>query len=182
MIVTVVNEGHGQAKLALAEHLAALRGLAGRKVLLMDADSSPHESPCGNAALPVAARAVCGKSVQAELENQGQRFQDIVVDADGRDSLGSRAALIAARVVVIPADDLHGDAVRTGRLADRIGNARLFNPALRIVILACQDGCRGDACATAVLHRRLPGAEVATHPGVLYGTVFGDPLAAHSSE
>lgn len=173
MIVTVVNEGPGEAKLALAEHLAALRGLAGRKVLLMDADSHPHESPCGHAALPVAARAVCGKSVQAELENQGQRFQDIVVDADGRDSLGSRAALIAARVVVIPADDLHGDVVRTARLAGRIGNARLFNPALRIVIVACQDGCGDHACATTILQHSLPGAEVAAHPGELYAAVFG---------
>lgn len=173
MIVTVVNEGHGEAKLALAEHLAALRGLAGRKVLLVDADSHPHQSPCGNAGLPVAARGVCGKSVQAELENLGQRFQDIVVDADGRDSLGSRAALIAARVVVIPADDLHGDAARATRLADRIGNARLFNPALRIVIVPCQGGCAQDACTTTILQRSLPGAEVATHPGVLYTAVFG---------
>jgi chromosome partitioning protein len=177
MIVTVVNEGQGEAKLALTEHLAALRGLAGRKVLLMDADSLPHRSPCGNAALPVAARTVCGKGVQAELENLGQRFQDIVVDADGRDSLGSRAALIAARVVVITADDLHGDAARAARLAERIGHARLFNPAMRIVIVPCLGDCGQDACTTAILQRSLPGAEVATHPGVLYAAVFG-PSAA----
>ncbi|GGZ07443.1 cobyrinic acid ac-diamide synthase [Pseudoduganella plicata] len=178
MIVTVVNEGVGVAKPALAEHLAALRGLAGRKVLLMDADSHPHPSHCGKAALPIAARAVCGKGVQAELENLGQRFQDIVVDADGRDSLGSRAALIAAKVVVIPADDLHGDPARAVRLAERIGNALLFNPGLRIVIVPCHGwsggSCHGAACVTTLLQQRLAGAELAGQPGSLYATVFGN--------
>ncbi|AXA92608.1 cobyrinic acid ac-diamide synthase [Massilia sp. YMA4] len=173
MIVTVVSEGTGAAKLALAEHLAALRGLAGRKVLLMDADSHPHARACGGGALPVAVRAVCGKSVQAELDNLGQRFQDIVVDADGRDSLGSRAALIAARVVVIPAGDLHGDVTRAARLAERIGNARLFNPGLRVVIVPDQVPGAERIRTTAVLQRTLPGAELASHPGVLYATVFG---------
>ncbi|AVR95217.1 cobyrinic acid ac-diamide synthase [Pseudoduganella armeniaca] len=178
MIVTVVSEGTGAAKLALAEHLAALRGLAGRKVLLMDADSHPHDSPCGKRVLPIAVRAVCGKSVQAELDNLGQRFQDIVVDADGRDSLGSRAALIAAKVAVIPAGDLHGDTARAARLAERIGNARLFNPGLRIVIVTnpvpdqVPDDERNRTLAT--LQRTLPGAQLASHPGVLYATVFGN--------
>ena len=178
MIVTVVSEGVGAAKLALAEHLAALRGLAGRKVLLMDADSHPHDSPCAHGTLPIAVRAVCGKSVQAELDNLGQRFQDIVVDADGRDCLGSRAALIAARVAVIPAGDLHGDEVRAARLAERIGNARLFNPGLRIVIVPSPGPhqAAGDERTriTAILQRTLPGAELASHPGVLYATVFGN--------
>jgi hypothetical protein len=56
-------------------------------------DSHPHDSPYGKASMPVAVRAVCGKSVQAELDNLGQRYQDIVVDADWRDCLGSRAEL-----------------------------------------------------------------------------------------
>lgn len=174
MIVTVVSEGCGAAKLALAEHLAALRGLAGRKVLLVDADSHPHDSPYGKASMPVAVRAVCGKSVQAELDNLGQRYQDIVVDADGRDCLGSRAALIAAKVVVIPAGDLHGDAVRAARLAERIGNARLFNPGLRIVIVPGPAAGEAHTRTATALQRALPGAELAGHPGVLYATVFGN--------
>jgi chromosome partitioning protein len=163
MIVTVVSEGACDAKLVLAERLAALRSQAGRRVLLMDADSQPH----GQSALP--ARRVNGKGVGAELENLGQRFQDIVVDADGRDSQGSRAALIAARVVVVPAENLHGDAARAARLAERIGNARLFNPGLRIVIVPCRcDGCH----ASTLLHAGIPGAELAAGGEALYASVF----------
>lgn len=160
MIVTVISEGACEAKMLLAERLATQRGQAGRKVLLMDADSQPHPP------LPLPARTVNGKGVGAELENLGQRFQDIVVDADGRDSLGSRAALIAARVVVIPADNLRGDAVRAARLAERIGNARLFNPGLRIVIVP------GVLPISATLRERLPGAEVTAGGDALYACVF----------
>ncbi|GGX76305.1 cobyrinic acid ac-diamide synthase [Massilia dura] len=163
MIVTVVSEGACDAKLALAERLAAQRTLSGRKVLLVDADSQPHPP------LPQPARTVCGKGVEAELENLGMRFQDIVVDADGRDSLGSRAALIAAGVVVVPSDALQGDPARTARLAERIGNARLFNPGLRIVIVPCGSG---DAHAAIALHARLPGAELAAGADTLYASVF----------
>ena len=162
MIVTVVSEGACEAKLVLAERLAARRSQSGRKVLLMDADSQPHARP----ASPV--RSVNGKGVGAELENLGQRFQDIVVDADGRDSQGSRAALIAARVVVVPAENLHGDAARAARLAERIGNARLFNPGLRIVIVPAD----GDCGTAALLHAGLPGAELAAGDDALYASVF----------
>ncbi|TWI66281.1 chromosome partitioning protein [Pseudoduganella lurida] len=169
MIVTIVSEGSCNAKLALAERLAAHRSLSGRKVLLVDADSEPHPHP----PLPVAAKCVNGKSVGAELENLGMRFQDIVVDADGRDSLGSRAALIAARVVVVPADAVHNDPARAIRLADRIANARLFNPGLRIVIVPCDQPCGTDAaCATTILQRTLPGAELSASGEALFASVF----------
>ncbi|HEX8601499.1 MAG TPA: cobyrinic acid ac-diamide synthase [Pseudoduganella sp.] len=166
MIVTVVSEGACEAKVELAERLAALRSQSGRKVLLMDADSQPHPPH------PLPARTVSGKGVGAELENQGQRFQDIVVDADGRDSLGSRAALIAARVVVVPADALHGDPARAARLAERIGNARLFNPGLRIVIVPGASHDPLDLHAAVLLHARLPGAELAAGADTLYASVF----------
>jgi len=147
VIVTIISEGACNAKLALAELLAA----------------QPHQPH------PLPARTVSGKGVGAELENLGQRFQDIVVDADGRDSLGSRAALIAARVVVVPADALHGDPAHAARLAERIGNARLFNPGLRIVIVP---GGPHDAHAAMLLHARLPGAELAAGADALYASVF----------
>ncbi len=164
MIVTVVSEGGHAAKDALAERLAVLRGTRGRKVLLMDAD------PChlhGNG--HVTARAISGKGVQAELENLGQRYQDIVVDAANRDSLGSRAALIGANVVVVPADGLDGDGPAAARLAERIGNARLFNPGMRIVIVPAGAGAVGD-----FLCRSLPAARLLEEGGdeSLYAAVF----------
>lgn len=167
MIVAVVSEGACAAKVELAERLAALRSLAGRKVLLMDADS--QHPPPAHPPLPIVARSVNGKGVQAELENLGMRYQDIVVDADGRDSLGSRAALIAARVVVVPADGSDGDPARAARLASRIGNARLFNPGLRIVIVP---GETAYPTFTSVLRDQLPGAELSSSAEALYACVF----------
>ncbi len=164
MIVTVVSEGSHAAKDALAERLALLRGARGRRVLLMDADPR-HVHVAGH----VMARAVSGKGVQAELENLGQRFQDIVVDAANRDSLGSRAALIGANVVVVPAEGLDGDGPAARRLAERIGNARLFNPGMRIVIVPAGPSCTGQFMCGC-----LPAARLLEESGddSLYAAVF----------
>jgi len=116
--------------------------------------------------------------MQGELENLAQRYQDIVVDTEGRDSLGSRSALIAAHVAVLPAEALHGDPARLARLAWRIESARLFNPSLRVVIAACSEHC-ADAespCGAHVLAGCIPAARLAAgagfDPGTLYSSVF----------
>jgi chromosome partitioning protein len=77
------------------------------------------------------------------------RFRDIVIDAQGHDCLGSRSALIAARVAVVPIWPEQCDARVRTRLVRRLEMARLFNPALRVLFvtpaLAGQAGPLADA-------------------------------------
>lgn len=179
MIVAAISEGEEVPRVELADRLVALRALAGRRVLLLD--GAPHhecsrlcERRSAAAGLRILTRTVHGKAMQAELENLSQRYQDIVVDTEGRDSLGSRSALIAADVAVLPADALHGDPERLARLAWRIESARLFNPALRVVIAACSEHCTGpdSRCGALLLAGCIPHARLAAGAGFGAGTLY----------
>ncbi len=174
MIITITDEYGGMEKSILAGRLAASRALAGRKVLLLDAD--PHHATLrqvnqahqqADGARPgIVARAISAKGLQPELEHLVTCYHDIVIDTEGRDSMGSRSALIAARVVIIPIDGSHSDASSRARLVQRITYARLFNPGLRVLVVADE--------TTPVISELVQRIPAAVHTGIeqLYCAVF----------
>jgi chromosome partitioning protein len=144
MIITIANEKGGIEKSILADNLAALRAMDGRNVLLLDADpqkfSLTWSGERGAAGImpKVPARAISGKGLQPELENLTLRYNDIVIDTEGRDSMGSRSALALARIVIIPIRPDQIDLASEKKLIARIDTARLSNPRLRVLfVIAC---------------------------------------------
>lgn len=141
MIVAIANEHVGSGKSIIADNLAALCAQAGRNVLLVDNASQRKsflwsvERRVAGIVPKVPVLAISGKGLQPELENLSLRYKDIVIDTEGRDSLGSRSALIAARVVVIPIRARRVDLERQETLIKRIETARLFNPRLRVLVV-----------------------------------------------
>lgn len=186
MIITVVEPAAGQdggtGKPLLAGRLAASRALAGRKVLLLGANprrdwldqSVTH--PAGALPHKLAVRAISAKGLQPELEHLIHCYHDIVIDAEDRDSMASRAALIAARVVIVPcgAACVGATCVDAACLVRRIGRARMFNPGLRVLVVpACgpaaapeQEMERAHTLAACIPAAALTGIEQ------LYGAVF----------
>ena len=176
MIIAITDERGGMAKSIIAGRLAASRALAGRKVLLLDADPrqgamaqarNMHDGAMhGSVTRPrLMARAISAKGVQPELEHLVHCYHDIVIDSEGRDSMGSRSALAAARVLVVPLDGV-ADAAAQASLARRIAHARSSNPALH-VLLATDT----PASAAQALAAQIPAARVVSL-GQLYGAVF----------
>ena len=109
MIVTVGNTKGGVGKTTLAVNLAIARALAGRDVWLIDADRQ------GTAQTAISIRAdaghnpgiACasypdGPTLRAQVMQQAGKFQDIIIDAGGRDSTALRAALVLSDVIVVP--------------------------------------------------------------------------------
>ncbi len=144
MIITIANEKGGTEKSILANNLATLRAMDGRIVLLVDADPQKSsltwssERSAAGIKPKVPARAISGKGLQPELENLTLRYNDIVIDTEGRDSMGSRSALIAARIVIIPIQPDQMDPASEKKLIMRIDKARLVNPRLRVLfVIAC---------------------------------------------
>ncbi len=171
MIITIANESGGASKSMLADNLAALRSMAGRKVLLLDNDpqhasvdwSSERAANCGGMYPQVAARSITGKGLQPELENLGYRYNDIVIDTESRDSLGSRSALIAAHVAIIPVDLERLEQLNEEKLLARIETARLFNPRLRILAVIISNEQHPAAEKIAVVRNfvaRIPSARL----------------------
>ena len=100
MIVTVGNTKGGVGKTTLALQLALGRARAGRDILLVDGDRQ------GSAQTAVAIRAAAGRTpglscvqyhegavLRAQVLRQAVKYDDVVIDAGGRDSTALRAAL-----------------------------------------------------------------------------------------
>ncbi|MQA21418.1 AAA family ATPase [Rugamonas rivuli] len=141
MIVAIANQSGGAGKTIVANNLALLRARAGRKVMLVDTDPKAAASSwCSELAAAgvrprVASRAITGRSLVEDLEQLRNRYNDIVIDTEGRDTAESRAALIAARLVVVPVTPLQVDLSTQYQLIARLNAARMFNPGLRVLFV-----------------------------------------------
>lgn len=155
MIIAVANQSGGAGKTIVANNLALLRARAGRRVMLVDTD--PRRAACawcGELAAAgvqprVVARAITGRALVGELELLRARYNDIVIDTEGRDSAESRAALIAARLVVVPVTPQQVDLGSQYQLIARLNSARMFNPGLRVlfVLVGGADAPSDEECA-----------------------------------
>lgn len=109
MIIAIGNTKGGVGKTTLAVQLAVTRALAGRDVWLIDGDRQ------GTAAAAIAARneadrkpgIACaqypdGPALRSQVQQQREKWDDIIIDVGGRDSTALRAALILADVLVVP--------------------------------------------------------------------------------
>lgn len=141
MIYLAGGEKGGGGKTTIAVHLAAMLAREGRDVLLLDADVS------GDAAGWVALRNELHPSaptiysarqygkVAPTIRDMARRYQDVVVDAGGRDSTELRSAMTAANVCVLPARASQFDLWALGRMAGILGEARITNPGLRAFVV-----------------------------------------------
>jgi chromosome partitioning protein len=140
MIIAIANQHGGCAKSVVANSLAMLRARAGRKVLLLDADPRQDATACngrrGGAGAQLAVRSGAGRNLQEELERLRRHYNDILIDTEGRDTLVSRSALIAARLVLVPVAPDQADLASQYKLIARLNSARMFNPGLRVLFVA----------------------------------------------
>ena len=102
MLILIGGEKGGAGKTTLATNMAAMRALAGRDVLLIDTDpqgsaNSWSQSRDDESITPrVACVQKFGKGLPAEVKDLSKRYQDIIIDAGGRDSVELRSALVVA--------------------------------------------------------------------------------------
>ncbi len=137
MILLVGGEKGGTGKTTLAVNLAALRALAGRDVLLIDTDIQASASYWalsrdeGKTLPRIACIQKFGKGLQAEVLDLATRYQDVLIDAGGRDSAELRAALVVAQRAFIPIQPSQFDIWTLGRMDDLVNTAQGFNPTLQ---------------------------------------------------
>lgn len=141
MIIAIADVAGNARKSILAARLSLMQKQAGRQVVLVDNDPQHlsltlEKNRSDRTQFPrVDVRAISGKGMQPELENLGCRFQDIVIDTESRDSMGTRAALDAADKAIIVMDGSQLDSVKCDQLISRLMTARVDNPVLRIVLV-----------------------------------------------
>lgn len=147
MIITVGNTKGGVGKTTLALNIAIARALAGRDVWLIDGDRQ------GTAQTAISIRADSGvipgiscasypegQALRAQVQQQSNKFQEIIIDAGGRDSSALRAALILSDVLLVPFQPRSYDVWALNDMAALVDEARSVRDGLRAyAVLNCAD-------------------------------------------
>ena len=159
MIIVLAQTKGGVGKTTLAVNLAVERSRAGRDLLLVDADEQATASDftvlrTENLGRPgYTAIQLSGSAVRTQIVEMREKYQEIVIDAGGRDTSGLRAALTVADVAVIPFQPRSFDIWTLDTMADLIKEARIYNPRLRAVAVlnfADAQGSDNEAAAEAI--------------------------------
>lgn len=147
MIVTVGNTKGGVGKTTIAVNLAIARALVGRDVWLIDGDRQGTaqtaisiRSDAGHAPGISCASYPDGVTLRAQVQQQASKFDDIIIDAGGRDSTALRAALVLSDVLLVPFQPRSYDVWALDDIASLVDEARSVRDGLRCyAILNCAD-------------------------------------------
>ena len=144
MIVTVAHTKGGVGKSTLAFSLAIDRG---GKIWLIDGDRQATckmamtlRNQAGRLPFIQCDNLPDGNVLHTQLCARRGQFDDVVIDAGGRDSSALRAALLLSDLVLIPFAPRSLDVWALGDMTAIIKEARKVNPALRAAaVLSCAD-------------------------------------------
>jgi chromosome partitioning protein len=148
MIVAFAQTKGGVGKTTLAVNLAVERVIRRHHdVLLVDADEqgTATDFAClrgerlGKTGFTLV-QLTRGATVRTQIQALKDKFDDIIIDAGGRDSGALRAALTLADVAIIPFQPRSFDVWTLDKIASLISEARLVNPKLQaLAIINCAD-------------------------------------------
>jgi chromosome partitioning protein len=138
MIVVAGGTKGGSGKTTIATNLAIMRAALGRDVLLIDADDQESASDftvLRNERSTAAARytiiKLTGVAVRTETQRLAPKYEDIIIDAGGRDTASQRAALTIADVLLVPFVPRSYDIWTLEKVVDLVREIRTINPSLK---------------------------------------------------
>ena len=139
MIIVVASEKGGTGKTTIATNLAVIRRQKGADVLLVDCD--PQHSSTDFSSVrdqeghqpELTCSSIAGRSTGSELRKLEPKFDDIVIDVGGRDSVTLRSALLVAHVLVVPFLPSQYDAWGVQRMDEILSEVKALNPELRTI-------------------------------------------------
>jgi chromosome partitioning protein len=141
----------GSGKTTVATNLAVIRAVAGRDVLLVDADDQEsasdftmlrnevHDGGAGYTSIKLT-----GKAVRTELLRIAPKYDDIIIDTGGRDTSSQRAAMSIADVMLVPFVPRSFDVWTLDKVAALVEEMRSANTELRAVTFLNRADPRGQ--------------------------------------
>jgi chromosome partitioning protein len=151
MIITVGGTKGGGGKTTLATNLAVMRAREGFDVLLIDSDPQGTASTFSLLRSTNAKEAprytsvrLLGEEIINSYMNLKGKYQDIVIDAGGRETDSHRAALGIADIALIPFQPSSFDVWELGKASKVVKEMRTMNPHLKAYTLINQADPRGS--------------------------------------
>lgn len=141
MIILIGGEKGGTGKTTLSTNLAAIMMKNNSDVLLVDTDKQGSASAwCAmRDEIPNFKRIPCiqkfGPAIASEIKDLSNRYEDIIIDAGGRDSVELRATLTVADKVFIPIQASQFDVWTLGAMDNLVNLATPYNPTLKAFVV-----------------------------------------------
>lgn len=172
MIVGVLNTKGGVGKTTLALNLAIARSIEGRDVWLIDGDRQAtaiqaiaQRAEIGRKPSVAVSSYTDGKLLRAQVQQQGGKYEDIIIDAGGRDSTALRATLMLANVVLAPFQPRSFDVWGVGDLAELVNEAHSSRDGLKVyAVLNAADPSGKDNAEAASAVADIEGVEYLDAP------------------
>jgi chromosome partitioning protein len=183
MIVALTQTKGGVGKSTIAVNLAVERARAGRDVLLVDADEQATASDFTALRTQQLGRpgytavALSGANVRTQVLQLKPKYDDIIIDAGGRDTAGLRAALTVADVALVPFQPRSFDLWTLEKVAALLTEAKPYRetPLRSLAILNFADPAGGDNATAA---EALSGTDALTYLDTPIGRRKAFPNAA----
>jgi len=144
MIILIGGEKGGPGKTTIATNLAAMRTKKSQDLLLIDTDKQPTASYwCSlredrQVEPRVASIQKFDKAVRTETLALKTKYEDIIIDAGGRDSPELRSALLVANKAIFPLRPSQFDLWTLGRMNTLVETAQEFNEGLKAFVVINQ--------------------------------------------
>lgn len=151
MIYVVGGIKGGSGKTTVATNLAVALALAGRDVLLVDADDQEtatdfsawrNERTAGKTGYT--SIQLTGQAAREELRRLAGKFEDVVIDTGGRDTTSQRAALTVADVYLVPFNPRSFDVWTLEKVTRLIQEIQTVNPSLKSFAFLNRADSRGS--------------------------------------
>lgn len=138
MIITVGNTKGGVGKTTLAVNLAIARALDGKDILLVDGDRQGTaqtaisiRSESGQQPSIACATYSDGSVMRTQIQHQVGKYDDVIIDAGGRDSTALRAALVLSDLLIVPFQPRSYDVWALEDMAELIDEVNSVRDGLR---------------------------------------------------
>lgn len=141
MIVLIGGEKGGTGKTTIATNLATIRIHKGHDVLLVDTDKQGSASAWSdirdvrNVTMRIPNIQKFGTNLASDIRDLRGRYEDIIIDAGGRDSVELRAAMTISDIMYIPVQASQFDIWTLSIINDLVAQAKGFNTKLQPYIL-----------------------------------------------
>jgi len=144
MIIVVGGIKGGSGKTTIATNLTVMRASTGKKVLLVDADEQRSASDWAeqreSLKIPSTWTTVqlSGVSLNSQVLKLVSHYDDVIIDAGGRDTTSQRSALSIANMFLVPFKPRAYDVWTLGKVRSLIHETMAINPSLKYCIFLNQ--------------------------------------------